>query len=66
METNVGLYSSENRSGIADLPVGNFDLSIMSATNSVSVLKSADFGKITSLAAGSAPRIMQFGMKFLF
>jgi hypothetical protein len=35
-------------------------------SNPVSSLSSSDFGKITSLAAGTAPRIMQFGMKFLF
>jgi hypothetical protein len=35
-------------------------------SNPVSALNSADFGRITSLAAGTAPRIMQFAAKYLF
>jgi hypothetical protein len=29
-------------------------------------LNSSDFGKVTSLATGTAPRIMQLAMKYLF
>ena len=35
-------------------------------SNPVSALNSADFGRVTSLAAGTAPRIMQFAAKYLF
>jgi hypothetical protein len=38
----------------------------MTPNNPVSALNSSNFGKVTSLAAGTAPRIMQFGMKFMF
>jgi hypothetical protein len=38
----------------------------MTPNNPVSALNASDFGKITSLAAGTAPRIMQFGLKFNF
>jgi hypothetical protein len=38
----------------------------MTPNNPVSALNSADFGKVTSLAAGTAPRIMQLGFKFNF
>jgi hypothetical protein len=34
--------------------------------NPVSALNNADFGRVTSLAAGTAPRIMQFAMKYMF
>ena len=38
----------------------------MTPNNPVSALNSSDFGKVTSLAAGTAPRIMQFAMKYMF
>jgi hypothetical protein len=38
----------------------------VSPSNPIATLSSSDFGRITSLAAGTAPRIMQFGLKFLF
>jgi hypothetical protein len=34
--------------------------------NPVSALNSADFGRVTSLAAGTAPRVMQFAVKYVF
>jgi hypothetical protein len=34
--------------------------------NPVSTLNSPDFGKITALAAGTAPRIIQLAVKFVF
>jgi hypothetical protein len=38
----------------------------MTPNNPVSALNNSDFGRVTSLAAGTAPRIMQFAMKYLF
>jgi hypothetical protein len=38
----------------------------MTPTTPVSTMNSSDFGKVTSLAAGTAPRIMQLGFKFNF
>jgi len=38
----------------------------MTPNNPVTTLNSSDFGKVTSLAAGTAPRIMQFGLKYNF
>jgi hypothetical protein len=38
----------------------------MTPNNPVTTLNSSDFGKVTSLAAGTAPRIMQLGFKFNF
>ena len=38
----------------------------MTPNNPVSAMNSPDFGKVTSLAAGTAPRIMQMGFKFNF
>jgi len=38
----------------------------MTPANPVSTFNSADFGKVTALQAGSAPRIMQLAMKYLF
>jgi hypothetical protein len=38
----------------------------MTPANPVSALNSSDFGKVTALQAGSAPRIMQLAMKYLF
>lgn len=38
----------------------------MTPNTPVSAMNSPDFGKVTSLSAGTAPRIMQFGMKFMF
>ena len=39
---------------------------VMTPNNPVSALNNSDFGKVTSLAAGTAPRIMQFAMKYMF
>jgi hypothetical protein len=39
---------------------------VATPNNPVSVLNSSDFGKVTSLATGTAPRIMQLAMKYLF
>jgi hypothetical protein len=41
-------------------------LNSMTPANPVSSMNSANFGQVTSLAAGTAPRIMQFAMKYLF
>jgi hypothetical protein len=38
----------------------------MTPSNPVSVLNNSDFGKVTSLATGSAPRIMQLAIKYMF
>ena len=38
----------------------------MTPNNPVSALNSSDFGRVTSLAAGTAPRIMQLAVKYLF
>jgi hypothetical protein len=38
----------------------------MTPNNPVSVMNNSDFGRVTSLAAGTAPRIMQFAMKYMF
>jgi hypothetical protein len=38
----------------------------MTPNTPVSTMNSSDFGKVTSLAAGTAPRIMQLGFKFNF
>jgi hypothetical protein len=38
----------------------------MTPNTPVSVMNNSDFGKVTSLAAGTAPRIMQFGVKYIF
>ena len=38
----------------------------MTPNNPVSAMNSSDFGKVTSLAAGTAPRIMQFAVKYMF
>jgi hypothetical protein len=39
---------------------------VLTPNNPVSALNSSDFGKVTSLAAGTAPRIMQFALKYMF
>ena len=39
---------------------------VMTPNNPVSAMNSSDFGKVTSLAAGTAPRIMQFAVKYMF
>jgi len=36
------------------------------SSNPISALNSSDFGKMTSLAPGTAPRIMQLAVKYLF
>ena len=36
----------------------------MTPNNPVSAMNNSDFGKVTSLAAGTAPRIMQFAVKY--
>ena len=41
-------------------------LNTVNLSNPVSALNSQDFGKITSLATGTAPRIIQLGMKYMF
>ena len=38
----------------------------MTPNTPVSTMNSSDFGKVTSLAAGTAPRVMQLGFKFNF
>ena len=38
----------------------------MTPNNPVSALNSSDFGRVTALAAGTAPRIMQLAVKYLF
>jgi len=38
----------------------------MTPNTPVSVLNNSDFGKVTSLAAGTAPRVMQLAVKYLF
>ena len=38
----------------------------MTPNTPVSALNSSDFGKVTSLATGTAPRIMQLAVKYLF
>ena len=38
----------------------------MTPANPVSAMNNPDFGKVTSLAAGTFPRIMQFAVKFMF
>jgi len=34
--------------------------------NPQTTMSSTDFGKVTSLAAGTAPRVMQLGIKYQF
>ena len=41
-------------------------LNTVNAENPVATLSSPDFGKITALAAGTAPRIMQLAVKYQF
>ena len=41
-------------------------LNTVNPANPVSSLSSSDFGKITSLAGGTAPRIMQLAVKYQF
>jgi hypothetical protein len=36
------------------------------SSNPISALNSSDFGKMTSLAPGTAPRVMQLAVKYLF
>jgi hypothetical protein len=38
----------------------------MTPNTPVSTMNSSDFGKVTSLAPGTAPRVMQLGFKFNF
>jgi len=38
----------------------------MTPNSPVSALNSSDVGRVTSLAAGTAPRIMQLAVKYLF
>jgi len=38
----------------------------MTPNNPISTLNSSDFGRVTSLAAGTAPRIMQLAVKYVF
>jgi len=38
----------------------------MTPSNPISVLNNSDFGKVTSLATGTAPRIMQLAVKYMF
>ena len=38
----------------------------MSPNNPVTAMNSSDFGKVTSLATGTAPRIMQLALKYMF
>ena len=41
-------------------------LNTVNPDNPVSTLSSPDFGQITALAGGTAPRIMQLAVKYLF
>jgi hypothetical protein len=41
-------------------------LNTVNLNNPVATLNSPDFGKVTSLATGSAPRIIQLAMKYTF
>jgi hypothetical protein len=41
-------------------------LNTVNPDNPVATLSSPDFGKITALATGTAPRIMQLAVKYLF
>jgi hypothetical protein len=41
-------------------------LNTVTPANPVSALNSPDFGKVTSLAAGTAPRIIQLAVKYMF
>ena len=41
-------------------------LNTVNPENPVATLNSPDFGRITALAGGTAPRIMQFAVKYLF
>jgi hypothetical protein len=38
----------------------------MTPDNPVSALNSSDFGRVMSLAAGTAPRIMQLAVNYVF
>lgn len=41
-------------------------LNTVNPGNPVSTMNSPDFGRITGLAAGTAPRIIQLAVKYLF
>jgi hypothetical protein len=41
-------------------------LNTVNLENPVATLSSPDFGRITALAAGTAPRIMQLAVKYIF